>query len=115
MKRPARIKMIQLQWKILRWILAGGAFLSVLNTSGCTMADKSAYSRDSSGVPTVAAVGTTNIAMSADPTVLSAGSFNSVDTPAAPAVNVYGEFDGMHAPLHQGAWQRRVRGTHLSR
>jgi TolB protein len=90
--------MIQLQWKILRWILAGGAFLSVLNTSGCTMADKSAYSRDSSGVPTVAAVGTTNIAMSADPTVLSAGSFNSVDTPAAPAVNVYGEFDGMQRP-----------------
>jgi TolB protein len=85
--------MIQWHWKLLRWILLGGAFVSVLNTSGCSIANKSAVSRAASGGPTAASTGPTNIAMSADPSVLSAG---AALTPGAdpPTVNVFGEFGG---------------------
>ncbi|HEX4055186.1 MAG TPA: hypothetical protein VHX86_13060 [Tepidisphaeraceae bacterium] len=85
--------MIQWHWKILRWVILGGAFVSVLNASGCSSANKTAVSRDASGVPTMAATATTNIAMAADPSVLSAAAPAASD-PVAPTVNVYGEFDG---------------------
>jgi TolB protein len=88
--------MVVWQWKILRWLLAGGAALSVLNIAGCT--DSSAVSRDSSSTPTVAGVGvgTTNLAMSADPAVLSTMGTSDGTTP--PSVNIYGEFDGVQRP-----------------
>ncbi len=76
--------MILWQWKILRWILLGGAFVSVLNTSGCSSANNFAVSRDASGVPIMASTAPTNIAMAADPSVLSAGSSPASD-PVAPA------------------------------
>lgn len=74
-------------------MILGGAFVSVLNASGCSSADKSAVSRDASGVPTMASSATTNIAMAADPSVLSAVSSPASD-PVASSVNIYGEFDG---------------------
>jgi TolB protein len=88
--------MLHWHWKIIRWILAGGAVLSVLNAAGCNSTDSTAVSRDASGTPTVAAVGTTNIAMSVDPAVLSASS--SPDTSDPPSVNIYGEFNGVQRP-----------------
>jgi TolB protein len=88
--------MLEWHWKILRWILAGGAFLSVLNAAGCMSVDSLGTGRDSSGTPTVASVGTTNIAMSADPSVLSTSFASQGSDP--PSVNVYGEFNGVQRP-----------------
>ncbi len=89
--------MLDWHWKIIRWILAGGAVLTVLNAAGCMSTDSTAVSRDASGTPTVASVGTTNIAMSVDPAVLSTSS-SSPDTGEPPSVNIYGEFNGVQRP-----------------
>jgi TolB protein len=88
--------MLDWRWKLVRWILAGGAVLSVLNIAGCISVDNPQVSRDASGTPTVAAVGGTNLAMSADPAVLSTqGSDQGVDPPT---VNIYGELNGVQRP-----------------
>jgi TolB protein len=88
--------MLNWHWKIVRWLLAGGAAVSVLNLAGCLATDSPAISKDASGTPTLAAVGTTNVAMSVDPAVLSAS--NASDNSAPPSVNVYGEFNGVQRP-----------------
>jgi Tol biopolymer transport system component len=86
--------MLNWRWNVLRWILAGGAVLSVLNSAGCSSANRYTAGPDASAGPSA---GTTNVAMSADPAVLSlAGSYGG---PAASLVNVYGEFDGVQRPL----------------
>ena len=84
------------QWKILRWILAGGAVLSVLNAAGCSSANRYTTGRDPSDPSSVASAGTTNVAMSADPAVLSLAASSGGVTPTC--VNVYGEFDGVQRP-----------------
>jgi len=88
--------MLTWQWKILRWILAGGAVLSVLNAAGCSSANRYTTGADPSDPSNIASAGTTNIAMSADPTVLSLAA--SSGGPAVSSVNVYGEFDGVQRP-----------------
>jgi Tol biopolymer transport system component len=92
--------MIHWQRKILRWLLAGGAFLSVLNLSGCTTDDKpAAGSASAPSLAGVAPAGSANIAMAADSSVLAPVSANDAATTAAPNVNVFGEFDGVqHGP-----------------
>jgi TolB protein len=92
--------MLGWHWKVIRWVLAGGAVLSVLNAAGCMSAD-SQVSRDASGTPTLAAVGNngnTNVGMSVDPAVLSTSYSGPADTSAPPSVNVYGEFNGVQRP-----------------
>jgi TolB protein len=108
--------MRQWQWKIVRWMLAGGAVVSVLNLAGCISDQTAAVNRDASGTPTLAAVGATsvgatNVAMSVDPTVLSeAGS--SSDASAPPSINVYGEFGGVQRtqgkPHGNGGFQQHT-------
>jgi TolB protein len=83
--------MLDWQWKIVRWMLAGGAILSVLNAAGCVSEDTGL--NQTSVAPAVAQPGTTNVAMSADPSVLSTAF--SADADAPPTVNVYGEFNGV--------------------
>ena len=81
-------------WKIIRWALAGGAFLTILNTAGCSFtSDPPAASAPASTAPP----GQTNIAMSADPAVLSTAYSGNAGTPP-PAVNIYGEFGGVQRP-----------------
>src|ERR1700691_4478746 len=94
--RPRRLTMIHWHWKILRWMLTGGAFLSVINLSGCIMADKPAVSA-TSNTPSLAGVTPTassNMVMATDSSVLAPISANDTATAAAPTVNVYGEFGG---------------------
>ena len=95
--------MLTWHWKILRWILAGGAVLSVLNAAGCSSSNRYTVGRDPSDPSSVASAGTTNIAMSADPTVLSIGASSGGAAPSV--VNVYGEFDGVQRP------QAKARGN----
>jgi len=80
-------------WNVIRWILTGGAFLSILNLSGCMSGGKP--SADLAPAPPAAAA--TSVAMSADPSVLSTVYTSDGSTP--PSVNVYGEFDGVQRPM----------------
>jgi TolB protein len=91
--------MIHWHWKILRWMLAGGAFLSVINLSGCIMADKPAVSSSTPSLAGVTPTATSSIAMATDSSVLAPLSANDTATATAPTVNVYGEFGG----VQQGA------------
>jgi TolB protein len=92
--RPTRIKMLEMHWKLIRWVLAGGAFLTILNAAGCVYTDPNPTT---TATPSTPPPGQTNIAMSADPAVLSTG--YTFDPAAAPSpVNVYGEFGGVQRP-----------------
>jgi len=82
--------MDQPHWKILRWILAGGAVLTVLNVAGCMSSNRTAEVP----APSVPVPGTTHVGMSVDPAALSAGDPVSQAQSPAP-VNVYGEFNGV--------------------
>jgi TolB protein len=87
------------QWhsKILRWMLAGGAFLSVINLSGCITDDRPPVSA-AAPTPSLAGVApstTSTIAMATDSSVLAPMNAGDTTTTAAPTVNVYGEFGGV--------------------
>jgi Tol biopolymer transport system component len=75
-------------WNIIRWILAGSAFLAVLCAAGCGTSTRTASDRDPA---TFNPAGTTNAGMAPDPSVLLTGT----DDQAPPTFNIFGEFDGV--------------------
>jgi TolB protein len=91
--------MIQWHSKILRWMLAGGAFLSVINLAGCVMPEEPAVSTTTQ-TPSLAGVAPANtpasaMSMATDSSVLAPLTTADTTTTNAPAVNVYGEFGGV--------------------
>lgn len=74
-------------WNIIRWILAGGAFLAVLSASGCT----NGYSPRPAATFVPTSAGTTNAGMAPDPSVL----LTSSDEQTPPSFNIFGESNGI--------------------
>jgi TolB protein len=85
---------VMMHWKIIRWILAGGAFLSILNLAGCMSGSDSSAGANPAPPPAASA----SVAMSADPSVLSTV-YTSDGSEPPPSVNVYGEFNGEQRPI----------------
>lgn len=88
---------MDLRGKILRWILAGGAFMAVLASSGC-----------SSNAPTASSIDSDSSATAPQPAVLKPDlppadssvlvTSASADQSKPAGVNVFGEFDGVEHP-----------------
>jgi Tol biopolymer transport system component len=101
--------MDELRGKILRWILAGGAFFAVLGTCGC-----------SSDVPAVVAPDSDSMQANAHPAVLSpvlpptdsSVLLTSADSSKPSGVNIFGELDGVERnpghPHGNGGFQQHT-------
>lgn len=86
---------MDLRGKILRWILAGGAFMAVLASSGCSSSTPTASSIDSDSSATAPQPAVLKPDLPpADSSVLAA----SADQSKPAGVNVFGEFDGVEHP-----------------
>jgi Tol biopolymer transport system component len=95
----ARTKMLEVHWKLIRWVLAGGAFVAILNAAGCVSTSNSQPAGAGANAPSIPQPppGQTNIAMSVNPAVLSTADSGDAVSAGQP-VNVYGEFGGVQRP-----------------
>jgi TolB protein len=90
--------MMDLRGKILRWILAGGAFMAVLGVCGCSSSAPSASDPDFVSPASNAQASTLKPELPpADSSVLLTSSSPDTAKPAG-GVNVFGELDGVEHP-----------------